>query len=53
MECKPLRASSSDDFVKMANCLKDYLDKAIKNGVDHSVLTVCGLLCESGYQKKE
>ncbi|KAI9254065.1 hypothetical protein BY458DRAFT_521345 [Sporodiniella umbellata] len=47
MECKPPRANPSDDFVKMANCLKDCLDKAIKDGADHSVLTVCGLLCES------
>ncbi|OBZ81390.1 hypothetical protein A0J61_10562 [Choanephora cucurbitarum] len=52
MECKPPRASPSDDFVKMANCLKDCLDKAIKNGVDHSALTVCGLLYESGCQRK-
>ncbi|SAL97121.1 hypothetical protein [Absidia glauca] len=48
MECKPPRASSSDDFTKMANCLKDCIDKAIKDGVDHSALTVCGLICESG-----
>ncbi|KAI9025215.1 hypothetical protein CLU79DRAFT_833870 [Phycomyces nitens] len=47
MECKSPRASPSGDFVKMANCFKDCVDKAIKDGVDHSVLTVCSLLCES------
>ncbi|KAL4208542.1 hypothetical protein CU097_004679 [Rhizopus azygosporus] len=38
-------------LLKWQTASKDCLDKAIKNGVDHSVLTVCGLLCESGYQK--
>lgn len=47
----PLEQAPAMVLLKWQTASKDCLDKAIKNGVDHSVLTVCGLLCESGYQK--
>ena len=41
MESKPPRASHNDGFLRIANCLKHCLDKAIKDVVDHSAMTVC------------
>ncbi|KAF7725652.1 hypothetical protein EC973_009459 [Apophysomyces ossiformis] len=45
VECKAPRSTSSDDFAKVANCLKDCIDKATRAGADNENIEVCGLIC--------
>lgn len=46
LECKPPRGSSSDDVVKLANCLKDCIDEATLAGADDLEVDLCGIVCE-------
>ncbi|KAI9489605.1 hypothetical protein BDB00DRAFT_770325, partial [Zychaea mexicana] len=48
MECKPPRAGNSDDLFKAANCLKDCIDKSVRDGVDCNDLELYAIVSE-GY----
>ncbi|KAI9489603.1 hypothetical protein BDB00DRAFT_876152 [Zychaea mexicana] len=48
-ECKPPRAGNSDDLFKAANCLKDYIEKSVRDGVDCNDFELYAIVSE-GYR---
>lgn len=49
VECKLPRDSSSNDLVKLANCLKDCMNEATTAGADDLNIEICGIVCEGTY----